>query len=313
MTGPVTIALLTVLGWRGGTARAHSEVAIPKTDDITVRHIGTVQKLMDARGAVVSDAGHGVRIIRGGQELKPEVGMFLLEGDRVVTDGARRVLIGPDREETISVGVNSDLTLHKESATLSLGSVLLSIRRIFRVETQYVRAGVEGTEFALSVGSGDLMALIVEGRVKFESRDRKWAPKVYKTGERCIVRGDGEPKRLTQAAIRAFHRRDYETALALYDQVLLRNPENAYVLNLKAYSLFKTERIPDAIKVQKESTRVDPAYAWGFFDLARFQCAARDFGAARQSMQRALELRSDLRAIMEGDGEFRRLCAPILR
>jgi tetratricopeptide (TPR) repeat protein len=107
-------------------------------------------------------------------------------------------------------------------------------------------------------------------------------------------------------AIIAFHQRDYNEAVALYDQALHADPNNAYLLNLKAYSLFKLKRFQEAIKVQKESIRIDPDYAWGFFDLARFQCATGDFNAARTSIGEALDK-------MKNDGEFQKLCAAILR
>jgi tetratricopeptide (TPR) repeat protein len=117
----------------------------------------------------------------------------------------------------------------------------------------------------------------------------------------------------SREAIVAFHQRDYGTAVTLYNQALRADPNNAYLLNLKAYSLFKLKRGQDAIDVQRESVRVDPDYAWGYFDLARFQCAAGDFDGAQKSIEVALKKRPALHSTMEKDGEFQRLCAPILK
>jgi tetratricopeptide (TPR) repeat protein len=123
-------------------------------------------------------------------------------------------------------------------------------------------------------------------------------------------------------AIEAFHQRDYSTAVSFYDQALRADPSNAYLLNLKAYSLFKLNRVGEAIDVQRQSLRADPEYAWGYFDLARFQCAAGRldearragfFDDARQSIASALERRPGLRAIMAKDGEFQKLCGPVLK
>jgi len=127
------------------------------------------------------------------------------------------------------------------------------------------------------------------------------------------IKGLREALTASRDAIVAFHQRDYGTAVALYDQALRADPNNAYLLNLKAYSLFKLKRLSEALDVQRESIRIDPGYAWGFFDLARFQCATGDFGAARTSIKRALEQRPALRSTMERDGEFQRLCAPVLK
>jgi hypothetical protein len=66
---------------------------------------------------------------------------------------------------------------------------------------------------------------------------------------------------------------------------------------------------------------VNPSYAWGYFDLARFQCAARQFDEANESIQKALSTaekegeqgRGWMTKLMESDGEFQRLCRPVLR
>ena len=84
-------------------------------------------------------------------------------------------------------------------------------------------------------------------------------------------------------------------------------------MNLKAYSLFKLNRISEAIEVQRQGLQIDPDYAWGYFDLARFRCKAGAFDEARQAIDGALEKRPGLRAHMEKDGEFQRLCAPVLK
>jgi len=114
-------------------------------------------------------------------------------------------------------------------------------------------------------------------------------------------------------AIEAFHRRDYSTAVSLYSQALRADPNNAYLLNLKAYSLFKLGRVSEAIDVQRQSLRADPEYAWGYFDLARFECAAGSFDEAGRAIDNALKKRPDLRGIMAKDGEFQRLCGPVLK
>ncbi len=125
------------------------------------------------------------------------------------------------------------------------------------------------------------------------------------------IKGLREALMASRDAIVAFHQRDYGVAVSLYDKALRADPKNAYLLNLKAYSLFKLKRFDDAIRVQKEGLTIEPSYAWGYFDLARFQCATGHFEEAKQSVKRALEERPDLRDAMNQDGEFQRLCAPI--
>ena len=119
--------------------------------------------------------------------------------------------------------------------------------------------------------------------------------------------------RKSRSAIEAFHQRDYDLAIQSYDRALRCDPKNAYLLNLKAYSLFKAGRIEGAIQAQEESLLQDPKYAWGYFDLARFLCAAKSYDKAAGARTTALQLRPELAEVMNNDGEFMRLCTPELR
>jgi len=118
--------------------------------------------------------------------------------------------------------------------------------------------------------------------------------------------------RESRSAIEAFHSGAYDVAVGLYDEALRCDPQNAYLLNLKAYSLFKAGRLAAAIDAQQQSLSVDSGYAWGYFDLARFQCAARAFDKAAAARSTAIRLRPDLAEVMRSDGEFMRLCKAIL-
>jgi hypothetical protein len=68
--------------------------------------------------------------------------------------------------------------------------------------------------------------------------------------------------------------------------------------------------VEEAIEGQRRSIAGDSSYAWGYFDLARFLCAAQppQMENARRAAETALSLRPDLRQIMAGDGEFQRVC-----
>jgi tetratricopeptide (TPR) repeat protein len=123
------------------------------------------------------------------------------------------------------------------------------------------------------------------------------------TAARCALSG-------SRAAIAAFHNRDYTGALALYTEALRCDPDDAYLLNLKAYAAFKGGDLETAIATQRRSLEVDPSYAWGFMDLGRFLCArgAEHRGEALKALERAIELRSDLVTTMRGDTELPRVC-----
>lgn len=114
----------------------------------------------------------------------------------------------------------------------------------------------------------------------------------------------------SRAAINAFHAGRFEDAVSLYDEALKSDPENAYLQNLRAYALFRLGKVDTAIEGQRLSLAVDPNYAWGYFDLARFLCAASPplWDEANDAARRAIELRPELLEIMRSDGEFQRVC-----
>jgi tetratricopeptide (TPR) repeat protein len=113
-----------------------------------------------------------------------------------------------------------------------------------------------------------------------------------------------------RAAINAFHSGNLREALNLYDEALSSDPDNAYLQNLRAYTLFRLGRTDDALKGEERSVAIDPNYAWGYFDLARFRCAASpsQMDGAKQAAQKALSLRPEMQSIMKSDGEFQRVC-----
>ena len=114
-----------------------------------------------------------------------------------------------------------------------------------------------------------------------------------------------------RAGINAFHAGDYLGAVGQYDKVIRDDSSNAYLLNLRAYSLFKAGRIDEAIRSQQLSLRADPGYAWGYFDLARFECARGNWDAAKDALDRLLKVNPEMRPTADRDGEFRRLCRRI--
>jgi len=113
-----------------------------------------------------------------------------------------------------------------------------------------------------------------------------------------------------RAAINAFHAGRLADAVDLYDEALAADPDNAYLQNLRAYALFRLGRLDAAIEGQQRSLKADPDYAWGYFDLARFLCAASPsrLDEAQQAAAKAIELRSEMKEIMQRDGEFQRVC-----
>lgn len=112
--------------------------------------------------------------------------------------------------------------------------------------------------------------------------------------------------------INEYHSGNYAGAVASYNSALKLDPRNAYLLDLKGYSLFKDRKFDDAIATLQQSVQSDQKYAWGYFDLARVYCAAGKFSDAKTAADMAVTINAAMRSKMDADGEFRRLCRPIL-
>jgi tetratricopeptide (TPR) repeat protein len=117
-------------------------------------------------------------------------------------------------------------------------------------------------------------------------------------------------------AITAFHRKEYAGAIVKYDEASKLNPGDPYIYNLKSYSQFKAGDFNGAIDTLTWALQMNPAYEWGYFDLARYYCAAGKPQTALAAIKAALGLRgegirSGIEFFLSKDGEFRRLCADI--
>ena len=130
--------------------------------------------------------------------------------------------------------------------------------------------------------------------------------------ERQQLRASREAVAFVTYGINFYHQGRYENAIAAYNQALSLDSLNAYILNLKGYSLFKAKRFDEAVDVLSRAVNVQPDYAWGYFDLARASCANGNFDLATNAIKKAIELRPDLATAMRNDGEFTRFCKPIL-
>jgi tetratricopeptide (TPR) repeat protein len=205
---------------------------------------------------------------------------------------------------------------------MTTDSMLLSLERASRLSAVLMALGAAIVASALWIAASRLTTIqaeVTELEARAESlraknRDlEQKAIDLAKTSDSLSkeVTGLREALSASRDAIAAFHARDYATAVRLYGTALAADPGNAYLMNLKAYSLFKLGDLPQAIDVQQRGLQVDPGYAWGLFDLARFQCASGDKAAAAKSLSEAITKDSRFRQLAEQDGEFRRLCGSL--
>jgi len=103
-----------------------------------------------------------------GERTPLEVGMALVEGDRVVTEEAR-VTVRLARREHITISPGSDLVLEERTVIQKLGEVYYQVRDVFSVQYGTVQTAVEGTEFAVSGADGAdgaVAVAVTEGAVR---------------------------------------------------------------------------------------------------------------------------------------------------
>lgn len=121
------------------------------------------------------DEWRQVRVLRSDSRLNTIPRMPLNIGDEVWT--------GPNSAGAIRFPNGSQLYLRSNSH-IKMGSVFtffgelfVRVRGAFQVDTEYVTAGAEGTEWVMLVSpNGDTRSTVLEGRVRVASRENFWRP-----------------------------------------------------------------------------------------------------------------------------------------
>lgn len=133
---------------------------------------------------------------------------------------------------------------------------------------------------------------------------------------RAELQGARASTPVLSAAINAYHAGNYQDAVAKYDKALELNPGDPYIQNLKSYSQYKAGDYKGAERTLSGAMKVNPTYAWGYFDLARYECASGRHKDALKTISDAVEkggekVRNELRVFLAKDGEFNRVCLSI--
>jgi predicted Zn-dependent protease len=113
-----------------------------------------------------------------------------------------------------------------------------------------------------------------------------------------------------KVAIEAFHAMHWKEAVKLFDKILADDPGNVYVRDMRAYMLFKLNRITEAIDDEHLALAADPSYATSYLNLARFECAATppQIDEARKNIEKFKSLSPEESAFPKKDGELQRVC-----
>jgi len=170
--------------------------------------------LVDTRPALPSEFGR-VQIIREGKSRNGSPKMSVEKGDVLVTavDGVALLTLRDGYEVIFEPG--TDATIENPSIFLRIGKLIVKklkeVKEKLTVNSQFVSAGVEGTEFVYEVTREQTVRIaVLEGRVTVHSRAGGWDSVSYVAGETGTIRAGSPPgrmQRLDPAAARAIRQR----------------------------------------------------------------------------------------------------------
>jgi ferric-dicitrate binding protein FerR (iron transport regulator) len=135
-----------------------------------------------------------VEVRRQGRAYAGGVGMPLYAGDEVRTFGAsyaRIRFVDGDR-----VWLDHETHVRVGSLFTFFGRVFAAVSGVFEIDTEFVTASTEGTEFAVSVGRGgrnEFSVAVRNGIVRCLPRRGNWRPIRLGAGQRLRGQGNGTP------------------------------------------------------------------------------------------------------------------------
>ena len=137
----------------------------------------------DGADATVED----IRVFRNGTPVIPALSMGLVSGDEIQTEADSTAVIRFADGTEVIVGPNTHIRMG--SLWVLVGEIYVKARGLFRVETLYVTAGVEGTQYLLTVDSKAEMSMVVlDGAVRLKSKTGSWEPVALRKLEQGVFR-----------------------------------------------------------------------------------------------------------------------------
>jgi ferric-dicitrate binding protein FerR (iron transport regulator) len=139
-----------------------------------------------------------VTLVHQGRRLPGEVQQSVVKGDDLLTaaDGVALLTLRAGYEVIVEPG--TELSIENPSIFVRVGKLFLkTIRRTseaLRLNTKFVSAGVEGTQFIFEVTRDDVVRLsVLEGSVFVSSRSSGWDRVVYHAGQVVTIRAETPP------------------------------------------------------------------------------------------------------------------------
>lgn len=147
------------------------------------------------RGAFVGETElKSIEILRQGTPISVRQHLPLEPGDRIRTDSESTAIISYASGTVVYVRPNSVVRIG--SIFVEIGEIFIRAKGFFQVDTEFVTAGVEGTEYVVRVGPQQRVGVIVlSGRVACTSKANRWPTFTLGPYEKAKFERDGPPER----------------------------------------------------------------------------------------------------------------------
>jgi hypothetical protein len=133
-----------------------------------------------------------VEIVRQGRPITASDNLALEPGDRIRTDSESTAIIRYASGTVVYVRPNSVVRIG--SIFVEIGEIFVRVRGFFEVDTEFVTAAAEGTEYVVRVKPGnDVDVVVLEDKVACLSKTKRWPRLVLTAGEKARFDKESPP------------------------------------------------------------------------------------------------------------------------
>ena len=129
-----------------------------------------------------------IQVIRRGVGLDVTPNMTLETGDTIKTGSDVAAAIRFPNGSQLYVRSNSRIRIG--SVFAFVGELIVRVKGAFQVDTEFVTAGAEGTEWVMKVSpNGDTRCIVLEGRTRMASNEQRWRSISVSANDQMITNG----------------------------------------------------------------------------------------------------------------------------
>ncbi len=129
-----------------------------------------------------------IQVTRNGVGLDVAPNMTLATGDTIKTgSGVAAAIRFPNGSQLY---VRSHSRIRIGSVFAFVGELFVRVKGAFQVDTEFVTAGAEGTEWVMRVSpNGDTRCIVLEGRTRMASNEQRWRSISVRANDQMITNG----------------------------------------------------------------------------------------------------------------------------